>query len=103
MRITEQRFLRGPNLYAATPCLLAVIDLDDASGGLPASVPGLGTRLLALLPDMPPEASFFVGCSGCSYGRRRTGTSVDVRGSTEGQAGESTPALGLGCPLRASG
>ena len=33
MRITEQRFLRGPNLYAATPCLLAVVNasrLDPA-------------------------------------------------------------------------
>jgi cyanophycin synthetase len=60
MRITEQRFLRGPNVYAATPCLMAVVDLSDLSGdagNFPATVPGLGSRLLALLPGMPPEAS----------------------------------------------
>jgi cyanophycin synthetase len=52
MRIIEQRILRGPNLYAATPCLLAVA--EDEAG---ASIPGLGARLLELLPGMPPEAS----------------------------------------------
>ncbi|RYF00602.1 MAG: cyanophycin synthetase, partial [Oxalobacteraceae bacterium] len=52
MRIIEQRLLRGPNLYAPTPCLLAVIDGAGAE-----LVPGLGARLLALLPGMPPEAS----------------------------------------------
>jgi len=52
MRIIEQRLLRGPNLYAATPCLLAVIDSAGA-----ALLPGLGARLLALLPGMPREAS----------------------------------------------
>jgi cyanophycin synthetase len=51
MRITEQRFLRGPNLYAATPCLMAVVANDESRA------PGLGARLLALLPGMPPEAS----------------------------------------------
>ncbi|ALK97225.1 cyanophycin synthetase [Massilia sp. WF1] len=55
MRITEQRFLRGPNLYAATPCLLAVV---DASGLDPAEhLAGLGARLLARLPGMAPEAA----------------------------------------------
>ncbi|TQK11430.1 cyanophycin synthetase [Herbaspirillum sp. SJZ107] len=52
MRIIEQRLLRGPNLYAATPCLLAVVDGAGAE-----LLPGLGARLLALLPGMPPEAS----------------------------------------------
>jgi len=51
MRITEQRFLRGPNLYAATPCLTALIDNEDIS------VAGLGARLLERLPGMPPEAA----------------------------------------------
>ena len=54
MRITEQRFLRGPNLYAATPCMLVVVDAASAHD---AGVAGLGARLLALLPGMPPEAS----------------------------------------------
>jgi len=31
MRIIEKRFLRGPNLYSAAPCLMAVIDTEGAS------------------------------------------------------------------------
>jgi hypothetical protein len=30
MRIIEQRFLRCPNLFAATPCLAAVVEPGDA-------------------------------------------------------------------------
>ncbi|WP_371766917.1 cyanophycin synthetase [Massilia sp.] len=52
MNIVEQRFLRGPSLYAATPCLLAVIDLAGQQNAA-----GLGARLLALLPAMPAEAA----------------------------------------------
>jgi cyanophycin synthetase len=55
MRITEQRFLRGPNRYAATPCLMTVIDIGQAETA--ADSAGLGARLLALLPEMPPEAA----------------------------------------------
>jgi cyanophycin synthetase len=51
MRIIEQRFLRGPNLYAATPCLMAVADAGQDRFA------GLGARLLALLPGMAPEAA----------------------------------------------
>ncbi|WP_296945867.1 cyanophycin synthetase [uncultured Massilia sp.] len=54
MRITEQRFLRGPNLYAATPCLLVVVDTTAAPE---PGLAGLGARLLALLPGIAPEAS----------------------------------------------
>ena len=52
MRLIEQRILRGPNLYAATPCVLAVLDSDGHD-----DVAGLGARLLALLPGMAPEAA----------------------------------------------
>ncbi|WP_313706301.1 cyanophycin synthetase [Massilia sp.] len=52
MRIIEKRFLRGPNLYSATPCLMAVV---DSAGAEPA--PGLASRLVALLPGLSPEAS----------------------------------------------
>jgi cyanophycin synthetase len=52
MRIIEQRFLRGPNLFSATPCLMAVIDCAGFE-----TTPGFGARLLALLPELPPEAS----------------------------------------------
>lgn len=48
MRIKEQRCLGGPNLYAATPCLLAVIDAPGDAGALP----GLPERLQALLPAL---------------------------------------------------
>ncbi|MGZ5202622.1 MAG: cyanophycin synthetase [Telluria sp.] len=53
MRIKEKRFLRGPNLYAASPCLIAVIETDAATDTLP----GFCSRLLALLPELSPEAS----------------------------------------------
>jgi cyanophycin synthetase len=52
MNIVEQRFLRGPSLYAATPCLLAVVDVADRHDAA-----GLGARLLALLPAMSAEAA----------------------------------------------
>jgi cyanophycin synthetase len=50
MKIVETRFLRGPNPYAATSCLLAVIapDADE-----PAKIPGFGARLRMLLPALP--------------------------------------------------
>jgi cyanophycin synthetase len=52
MRILEQRFLRGPNLYSAAPCLMAVAD----PAGLDLA-PGFGARLLALLPELSPEVA----------------------------------------------
>jgi cyanophycin synthetase len=55
MRIKEKRFLRGPNLYAASPCLLAVIDTNTRQSA--PEVPGFAARLLALLPGLPPAAS----------------------------------------------
>ena len=51
MRIKEKRVLRGPNLYAATPCLMVLAE----QRGAPAR--GLATRLLQLLPGLPPEAA----------------------------------------------
>jgi cyanophycin synthetase len=50
MKIKEKRLLRGPNLYGASPCLMALI--DDASG----KAPGFAARLFALLPALPPDA-----------------------------------------------
>ena len=52
MRILEQRFLRGPNLFSAAPCLMAIVD----GAGLELA-PGFGARLLALLPELAPEAA----------------------------------------------
>ena len=51
MRIKEKRLLRGPNLFAATPCLMAVVDNRAAKGR------GFGARLLQLLPSLPAEAA----------------------------------------------
>jgi cyanophycin synthetase len=52
MRIIEQRTLRGPNLYAESPCLMAVLEAGACN-----DIAGLGARVLALLPGMAPEAS----------------------------------------------
>jgi cyanophycin synthetase len=54
MRIIEKRFLRGPNLFAATPCLKVVVQLEEQRLG---DVPGFAARLLALLPELPREFS----------------------------------------------
>ncbi|WP_020652332.1 cyanophycin synthetase [Massilia niastensis] len=51
MKIKEKRVLRGPNLYAASPCLMAVVD----HGG--AKAPGLTARLLGLLPALSPASA----------------------------------------------
>ena len=50
MKNKEQRFLRGPNLYAASPCLMAVM-LEDGA----VKAPGFAARLAALLPQLPCE------------------------------------------------
>ena len=51
MNIKEKRLLRGPNLYADSPCLMAVIE-DGAT-----KAPGFAARLFALLPDLAPDAA----------------------------------------------
>jgi len=61
MRITEKRFLRGPNLYHAAPCLMAVIDTAGAE-----AAPGMVARLVALLPELSPEASARLAGLGCA-------------------------------------
>ncbi|MEN3277182.1 MAG: cyanophycin synthetase, partial [Massilia sp.] len=52
MYILEQRFLRGPNIHADTPCLLSVIDLEDLYGVSSKDIPGFNDALLALLPAL---------------------------------------------------
>jgi len=51
MKLKEKRLLRGPNLYADSPCLMAVIE-DGAQKS-----PGFAARLFALLPGLPPDAA----------------------------------------------
>jgi len=52
VRILEQRFLRGPNLHADTPCLLSVLDLQSLYGVSSRDLPGFSEALLALLPSL---------------------------------------------------
>ncbi|MFN3429387.1 MAG: cyanophycin synthetase [Candidatus Sericytochromatia bacterium] len=50
MKILETRVLRGPNIWSAKPCFLAVIDLEDLHDQPTTAFPGFTDRLLALLP-----------------------------------------------------
>ena len=52
MQILEQRFLRGPNVHADSPCLLSVLDLEDLYGRSTRELPGFNDALLALLPSL---------------------------------------------------
>jgi cyanophycin synthetase len=52
VRILEQRFLRGPNLHADTPCLLSVLDLEALHGVSSRDIPGFPAALLSLLPSL---------------------------------------------------
>ena len=55
MYILEQRFLRGPNVHADTPCLLSVVDLEDLYGISSKDIPGFNDALLAMLPALSGE------------------------------------------------
>jgi cyanophycin synthetase len=52
VQILEQRFLRGPNIHADTPCLLSVLDLDDLYGVSTRELPHFNEALLAMLPSL---------------------------------------------------
>ena len=65
MRIIEKRFLRGPNLYSPTPCLMAVVDAAAAEAA-PGAVASLPARLVALLPELSPEASARLAALTCA-------------------------------------
>jgi cyanophycin synthetase len=73
MNILDQRVLRGPNLYAARPCLLTVLDLEDLHEVASSDVPGFTDALLALMPSLMAHR-----CSPGHYGgfaeRLRDGT-----------------------------
>ena len=55
MQILEQRFLRGPNVHADSPCLLSVVDLQDLYGKSTTELPGFNQALLELLPSLRGE------------------------------------------------
>ncbi|WP_338762328.1 cyanophycin synthetase [Massilia sp. METH4] len=73
MKILDQRVLRGPNLYAARPCLLTVLDLEELHEVGSSDVPGFTDALLALMPSLMAHR-----CSPGHYGgfaeRLRDGT-----------------------------
>jgi cyanophycin synthetase len=52
MKIVEQRLLRGPNLYAARPCLLTVLDLQDLYQVSSRDIDGFTARLLTAIPSL---------------------------------------------------
>jgi cyanophycin synthetase len=52
VQILEQRFLRGPNVHADSPCLLSVIDLQELYGRSSKDIPGFNDALLAALPSL---------------------------------------------------
>ncbi|QOY92391.1 cyanophycin synthetase [Massilia sp. UMI-21] len=52
MQILEQRFLRGPNVHADSPCLLSVIDLQELYGISSKDIPGFNDALLGALPSL---------------------------------------------------
>ena len=55
MQILEQRFLRGPNIHADSPCLLSIVDLQDLYGRSTRDLPGFNEALLNLLPSLRGE------------------------------------------------
>ncbi|RZA34526.1 MAG: cyanophycin synthetase, partial [Lysobacteraceae bacterium] len=73
MQILEQRFLRGPNVHADSPCLLSVIDLQDLYGVSSRDLPGFNDALLAALPSLQGQL-VPVGQRGGFAQRLREGT-----------------------------
>ncbi|KFI07732.1 cyanophycin synthetase [Massilia sp. BSC265] len=73
MQILEQRFLRGPNVHADSPCLLSVIDLQDLYGISSKDIPGFNDALLAALPSLQGEL-LPIGQRGGFAQRLREGT-----------------------------
>jgi cyanophycin synthetase len=52
MNIIEQRLLRGPNLYAQMPCLMAVLELLPSQPQRSDEIPHLYEQLLVLMPGL---------------------------------------------------
>jgi cyanophycin synthetase len=73
MKTLTQRFLRGPNLYLDTPCLLAIVDLQDLEHATTRTVPEFTERLCRLVPSLT-EHRCTRGIRGGFVERMREGT-----------------------------
>lgn len=62
MRIIDQRYLSSDNRYSTQPCLLSILEVDDAPA-TPAALASLDQRLLAMLPGVRSQAGL-VGMRG---------------------------------------
>lgn len=74
MRIVDQRHLHEDNRYASQPCLLSILELDEAASIPPAALASLHQRLLAALPGLKRLRGM--------VGRRGTTSAVGVHGGT---------------------
>ncbi|MEX0707304.1 MAG: cyanophycin synthetase [Woeseia sp.] len=52
MKVVERRVLRGPNIYAARPVYLAVVDLEALDDVASNAIPGFIEALLAAVPTL---------------------------------------------------
>ncbi|MGZ3182455.1 MAG: cyanophycin synthetase [Telluria sp.] len=73
MKITERRYLRGPNLYANKPLYYAIVDLEDLAETSSSDIPLFTDRLLVQLPSLW-EHRCSVGRPGGFVQRLRDGT-----------------------------
>lgn len=55
MKIIDQRYLASDNRYSTQPCLLSILEVDDAQSN-PAAMANLDRRLSALLPGVSSQA-----------------------------------------------
>ncbi|MFC5512589.1 cyanophycin synthetase [Massilia jejuensis] len=104
MYILEQRFLRGPNVHADTPCLLSVIDLEDLYGISSKDIPGFNDALLAALPSLHGQL-LPLGRDGGFAQRLRAGTYLArvVEHVTLALQSVAGPAVGYGRTRPAAG
>ncbi len=56
MKLVQQRLLRGANLYATVPCLMALIDLGEAANLTAARLDATHARVARLLPELRDHA-----------------------------------------------
>lgn len=56
MKIIDQRYMDSDNRYSTQPCLLSILEVDDAPAN-PVAMASLDQRLLALLPGVRSQAA----------------------------------------------